>query len=227
LGRPYGSLLTTATGPQLAPVLAALGLPEARQPAAGPILTEALSDPARLRGLLALAGDREREVLRQLAAGPPLGSVREATRPVAAGDADTPVRWLLAHGLLVGVDEPLGPPRLRPPEATPREVGPDTADATGAGQVLTALRLVETLLEAYAVEPPVELRSGGLGVRELRRTAKVVDADEPTAAALLETVRAAGLLDAGGSPEPVWLPTERYDGWLGLDAALRWVRLAA
>ena len=244
LGRPYGSLLTTATGPQLAPVLAALGLPEARQPAAGAILTEALSDPARLRGLLALAGDREREVLRQLAAGPPLGSVREATRPVPAGDADTPVRWLLAHGLLVGIDsdtvelprevgllvrgdEPLGPSRLRPPEATPREVGPDTADATGAGQVLTALRLVETLLEAYALEPPVELRSGGLGVRELRRTAKVVDADEPTAAALLETARAAGLLDVGGNPEPVWLPTERYDGWLGLDAALRWVRLAA
>jgi hypothetical protein len=244
LGRPYGSLLTTATGPQLAPVLAALGLPEARQPAAGAILTEALSDPARLHGLLALAGDREREVLRQLAAGPPLGSVREATRPVPAGDADTPVRWLLAHGLLVGIDsdtvelprevglllrgdEPLGPPRLRPPEATPREVGPDTADATGAGQVLTALRLVETLLEAYALEPPVELRSGGLGVRELRRTAKVVDADEPTAAALLETARAAGLLDVGGNPEPVWLPTERYDGWLGLDAALRWVRLGA
>ena len=114
------------------------------------------------------------------------------------------MRWLLAHGLLVGIDsdtvelprevgllvrgdEPLGPPRLRPPEATPREVGPDTADAAGAGQVLTALRLVETLLEAYALEPPVELRSGGLGVRELRRTAKVVDADEPTAAALLET----------------------------------------
>ena len=244
LGRPYAALLTAATGPQLAPVLAALGLPEARQPAAGAILAEALSEPARLRGLLALAGEREREVLRQLAAGPPLGSVREATRPVAARDADTPVRWLLAHGLLVGIDtdtvelprevgllvrgdEPLGPPRLRPPETSPREIGVGTADATGAGQVLTVLRLVETLLEAYALEPPVELRSGGLGVRELRRTARILDTDEPAAAALLETARAAGLLDVGGNPEPVWLPTERYDGWLGLDAALRWVRLAA
>ncbi len=244
LGRPYGTLLATATGGQLGPVLAALGLPGARQPAAGSILVEALSDPARLRGLLAAAGEREREVLGQLATGPPLGSVREATRPVAAEDVDTPVRWLLAHGLLVAIDsdtvelprevgllvrgdEPLGPPRLRPPEGAAREVGPDAADHAGAGQVLTALRLVETLLEAYALEPPAELRSGGLGVRDLRRTAKAVDADEPTAAALLETARAAGLLDVGGIPEPVWLPTERYDGWLGVDAALRWVRLAA
>jgi len=83
LGRPYGSLLTTATGPQLAPVLAALGLPEARQPAAGPILTEALSDPARLRGLLALAGDREREVLRQRVHRS-AGSIHHPTSPRCA-----------------------------------------------------------------------------------------------------------------------------------------------
>ena len=243
LGRPYAALLTTATGPQLAPVLAALHLPEARQPAAGAVLTEALTDPVRLKHLLELAGDREREVLAQLAAGPPLGTVREATRPVPADEADTPVRWLLAHGLLVAVDgdtvelprevgllvrgdRPLGPPRLHPPETRPRELGADTVDAAGAGQVLTVLRLVETLLEAYALEPPAELRSGGLGVRELRRTAKLVEADEPTAAALLEVARAAGLLDSSGGLEPVWLPTDRYDGWLSLEPALRWVRLA-
>jgi hypothetical protein len=244
LGRPYGTLLTTVTGTQLGPVLAALHLPEARQPAAGALLTEALTDPVRLKALLESAGPREREVLAQLAAGPPLGTVRDATRPVAAEDADTPVRWLLAHGLLVAVDSdtvelprevgllvrgaaPLGPPKLDPPPLAPRAVGVAAADEAGAGQVLTVLRLVETLLEAYATEPPGELRSGGLGVRELRRTAKVVDADEPTAAALLEVARAAGLLDVGGGPEPVWLPTERYDGWLDLDPALRWTRLAA
>ncbi len=243
LGRPYSSLLTTATGTQLAPVLAALHLPDARQPAAGALLAEALTDPVRLRHLLDLAGDREREVLAQLAAGPPLGTVRDATRPVAAEDADTPVRWLLAHGLLVAVDSdtvelprevgllvrgdaPLGPPRPDPPDPAPRTVGVDTADDAGAGQVLTVLRLVETLLESFAEDPPAELRSGGIGVRDLRRTAKLLDADEPTAAALLETARAAGLLDAGGGPEPVWLPTDRYDSWLDLDPALRWVRLA-
>ena len=243
LGRPYAALLTTATGAQLAPVLTALHLPEARQPAAGSILTEALTDPVRLKALLGLAGAREREVLTQLAAGPPLGTVRDATRPVPAEDADTPVRWLLAHGLLIAVDAdtvelprevglllrgdaPLGTLRLDPPPVAARDLGAGAADDAAAGQVLTVLRLVETLLEAYALDPPGELRSGGIGVRELRKTARSIDVDEPTAAALLEIARSAGLLDGSSGLEPVWLPTERYDTWLSLEPALRWVRLA-
>lgn len=244
LGRPVATLLAGVTGTQLAPVLAALGLGEARQPAAGQAAAEVLTDPARLETLLARAGEREREVLGQLAAGPPLGTVREANRPVRAEDADSPVRWLLAHGLLVAIDSdtvelprevglavrggaPLGPLRVDPPATGTTEVGARTADAAGAGQVLTALRLVETLLEAYALDPPVELRSGGVGVRDLKRSAKVVDADEATAALLIEVARAAGLVDPSGGMEPVWLPTAGYDLWLGLDAAQRWVRLAA
>ncbi|HEX6756632.1 MAG TPA: helicase-associated domain-containing protein [Mycobacteriales bacterium] len=244
LGRPVATLVAAATGTQLAPVLAALGLGEARQPGAGIAAAEVLSDPARLEALLARAGDREREVLGQLAAGPPLGSVREATRPVRVEDADTPVRWLLAHGLLVAIDSdtvelprevglavrgdaPLGPLRLDPPPAPTADIGTAGADATGAGQVLSTLRLVETLLEAYALDPPGELRSGGIGVRDLKRSAKALDGDEPTTALLVEVARAAGLLDPSGGIEPVWLPTVGYDLWLGLDAGHRWARLAA
>jgi hypothetical protein len=244
LGRPVAALLATATGTQLAPVLVALGLGDARQPAAGAALAEVLTDRSRLEALLARAGEREREVLAQLAAGPPLGSVRDATRPVRAEDADSPVRWLLAHGLLVAVDAdtvelprevgllvrgqaPLGPLALDPPPVGTVEIGAGAADATGAGQVLAMLRLAETLLESYAADPPAELRSGGLGVRELRRSARTLDADEPLAALLVEVVRAAGLLDGSGGPEPAWLPTERYDAWLALEPAHRWARLAA
>ncbi len=243
LGRPVATLVTHATGPQLAPVLATLGQPEQRQPGAGAAVAAALAEPGRLEALLARADEREREVLDQLAAGPPLGTVRDATRPVAAAEADSPVRWLLAHGLLVAIDPDtvelprevglavrgdavLGELRLRPPETAGEDVGAQTADAAGAGQVLTVLRLVETLLEAYALDPPPELRSGGLGVRDLRRTARLLDVDEPTAALLVEVARAAGLLELAGGPEPAWLPTAPYDLWLGLDAAQRWTRLA-
>jgi hypothetical protein len=153
------------------------------------------------------------------------------------------VRWLLAHGLLVAIDNdtvelpqevglairgdaPLGPLRTGPEPLRTSRPGQSSADAAGAGQVLTALRQLETLLDGYAAEPPVELRSGGLGVRELRRTAKALDVDEPAAASYLEVARAAELLDTGGGQEPVWLPTPRYDDWQALPVAQRWTRVA-
>jgi Helicase conserved C-terminal domain/WYL domain len=253
LGRPAAALLAAASSTQLAPVLATLGLrgpgqpgigqPAVGQPEAGAAIAAVLADPARLRALLDRCGEREREVLGQLAAGPPLGTVRDAMRPVFAEAADSPVRWLLAHGLLVAIDvdtvelprevglalrgdQPLGPLRASPPELSIRPVDPSIVDSAGAGQVLATLRLVETLLESYAADPPPVLRSGGLGVRELRRTAKLLDGDEPTAALLLELVREAGLLDSTSTMEPVWLPTVQYDPWLALPVARRWVRLA-
>jgi hypothetical protein len=243
LGRPAAALFGAASSAQLRPVLAALGLPDHRQPEAGAEIAAVFADPARLAALLARCGTPERAVLGQLAAGPPLGTVRDALRQVSAADADTPVRWLLAHGLLVAIDAetvelpqevglalrgdaPLGPVRVEPePLATTRADRAGT-DAAGAGQVLTALRQVETLLEGYAGLPPPELRSGGLGVRDLRRAAKALDTDEPAAACYLEVARAADLLDSSGGPEPVWLPSQRYDDWLALPVAARWARLA-
>ena len=244
LGRPYGALLTTATGPQLAPVLAALGLPDARQPAAGAILTEALADPVRLRGLLALAGDREREVLRQLADGPPLGSVRDATRPVAAEDADTPVRWLLAHGLLVGIDsdtvelprevgllvrgdEPLGPPRLRPP----------AGDAARGGAGLRGRRRSRPGADRAAAgrDPAGGVRAGAAGGAAFGRARRQGAAPHGQGGRRRRADRGRAAGDRpGGRParhrrQPgAGLAADRARTTAGsaLDAALRWVRLA-
>jgi Helicase conserved C-terminal domain/WYL domain len=243
LGRPAAVLLPTVSSTQLAPVLAALGLPPRRQPEAGQLVAEALTDPARLDALLAAAGPREREVLDQLAAGPPVGTVRDALRPALADEAETPVRWLLAHGLLIGVDPetvelprevglalrgdlPLGQSRAQPPALPVTDLGESTVDETGAGQALNALRLAETLAEGYAADPPADLRSGGLSVRDLRRTARSLDVSEPTAALYVEIMRAAGLLDRSGGMAQMWLPTSQYDAWLGLPAARRWAQIA-
>jgi len=244
LGRPVAALLAGATSAQLAPVLGTLGLPQHRQPEAGAAVTEVLADADRLAELLTGCGEAERAVLGQLASGPPLGTVRDALRPVAAADADSPVRRLLAHGLLVAIgpdtvelprevglalraDSPLGPARVVPPPLDTVDRGVAVADHAGAGQVLAALRVLESLLESYAAEPPPELRAGGLGVRELRRTARAVSLDEPTTALYAEVARAAGLLDSTGGPESVWLPTARYDAWLAAAPARRWAEVAA
>ncbi|MEN3359854.1 MAG: hypothetical protein V7637_3836, partial [Mycobacteriales bacterium] len=242
LGRPAQALFGAASRGQLAPVLAALGLPELRHPDAGPALSEVFTDPARLGALLARCGEPERAVLGQLAAGPPVGTVKDALRPVEAANADSPVRWLLAHGLLVATDPntvelprevglairgdaPLGPLRLQPDPLPTTKTDAASIDAAGAGQVLTALRQLEELLDGFAADPPTELRSGGLGVRDLRRAARALDTDELTAAGYLEMARAAELLDTGG-PESAWLPTLRYDDWQALPVAQRWARLA-
>jgi hypothetical protein len=243
LGRALEELLVPAGSDQLAPVLAALHLPAARQPAASAALVEALSDPVRVRALVAAAPPEAKTVLDRLAAGPPQGSLRGARRPVAAEDADSPVRWLLAHGLLAATGEdtvelpreiglvlrgeaPLGPLHPDPPGTPGARLDLGAVDAAGAGQVLEAVRLTETLLEAVAAEPPTVLRSGGLGVRELRRLVRTAAATEPVGALLLEVAAAAGLLADNRELEPEWLPTPAYDVWRSDDVAGRWAVLA-
>jgi len=182
-------------------------------------------------------------VLARLAEGPPLGGVREARRSVPAEDADTPVRWLLAHGLLVAIDDesvelprevglllrgaaPLGPLHPEPPQPSPTAHDRSAVDAAGAGQVIEAVRLVEVLLEECAAEAPGVLRSGGVGVRDLRRLARVAGVAERTAALLLEVARAAGLLDDTDAADAEWLPSPAYDRWHSDPTEQRWSRLA-
>ncbi|MDQ1679131.1 MAG: hypothetical protein QOC93_4275 [Actinomycetota bacterium] len=243
LGRPVVELLTYASSEQLAPVLQALHLPPARQPAAAEALAEALADPVRVRKLVEGSPPEARAVLERLAAGPPLGALRGARRVVAADELDNPVRWLLGHGLLaatgddsvelpreVGLalrgDAPLGPLHPDPPGTSGRVLKTSDVDAAGAGQVLEGVRLAETLLAAVAAETPGVLRSGGLGVRELRRLARIAAVTEPVAGLLLEVASAAGLLGQSGEVDPEWLPTPAYDVWRSDDTAGRWAVLA-
>lgn len=243
LGRPVAVCLAGHSRQQLVPVLAALGLPAApTQRAALDAIAGVFRTRDRLMSLLARAPDKAREALRELTAGPPLGTVPPAALHAAAG-ADTPVRWLLAHALLVAVDidvvempreiglalrgdQPLGRLDPEPPALCTERIGARAADEAAAVAAATATRAVESLLESWGSDPPPVLRAGGLGVRDLRRTAKDLDVPEPVAALYAETAYAAGLLDDSGGPTPVFLPTPAYDGWRRADTAQRWARLA-
>lgn len=242
LGRPIATLVAGLTNAQVAPILEALGLAEQRQPAAGDSIAEVYAEASRVKTLLAACGDSERALLAELDAGPPLGQLPGAQRPLALEEATTPVRRLLVHGLLVAIgpdtvelprevglalrgDQPLGPSRLSPPPLRSQDVGQSTVDKTAAGQVLTALRHVEQLVELIGVDGPPVLRSGGLGIRELRRIAKVLDLSQQQVALYLEVAGAAGLLDHSPSVDSHWLPTQTFDVWLGRAPELRWTQL--
>lgn len=100
-------------------------------------------------------------------------------------------------------------------------------DRTGAGAAFETVRRVELLLDLWGASPPAALRSGGLGVRDLKATAIALHLDEPTVALLVETAVSAGLVTTVADPRgnPVWLPTDLFDSWVQQSTAERWVAL--
>lgn len=163
-------------------------------------------------------------------------------------DPSGPVRDLLTAGLLLPRDgardivwvpgevsialrggRTTTEPVDEPPEIAASERDPARVDAAAAGAAFEFARQVEALLDHWSRNPPGILRAGGLGVRELRRAAVAIGADEGTAALVVEVATAARLVAAGRDLEgvEVWAPTEAYDAWLDLGAAERCRSLAA
>jgi hypothetical protein len=114
------------------------------------------------------------------------------------------------------------------PEVATSERATSLVDRAAAGAAFELVRRVELLLDHWGTAPPSALRSGGLGVRDLKATATYLHVDEPTAALLVETVSAAGLLAIGAdaSGNPLWLPTDGFDAWTTRAPAERWLALA-
>ncbi|MGA7055623.1 MAG: helicase-associated domain-containing protein, partial [Mycobacterium sp.] len=108
------------------------------------------------------------------------------------------------------------------------------ADAVAAGAAIDLLREVDVLSEILGAAPVSELRSGGLGVREVKRLAKATGIDEPRLGLILELTAAAGLIASGmPDPEPTsgdgpyWAPTVTADRYATMSPAERWHLLAA
>ncbi|MFF0143929.1 XPB/Ssl2-like helicase family protein [Amycolatopsis sulphurea] len=201
----------------------------------------ALATDAEAR--LAEVGADERAVLTALAAGPPIGRTRDAGLDLALSDAETPVQKLLARGLLLRRDDQT--------VELPRELGlllrggvafeaaaltepalpvhphqTDTVDETAAGEAMELLRQVESLLRGWSQQPPPVLKSGGLGVRELKKLAKDLEVDETRATLLAELVVGAGLVADSENTAPEWVPTTLTDSWLASPSVQRWMTLA-
>ncbi|SDQ53186.1 Helicase conserved C-terminal domain-containing protein [Thermostaphylospora chromogena] len=207
-------------------------------------LAELLGDPAVVAKLLAEVPPKARAALDALTWGPPTGSIPDAGREVRPATARSPVEHLLARGLLGATGERMvtlprevalhlrdgrlhRDLRTRPPDLRGAEHDPALCDRTAAGQAFTFVRAVEELCERWSVEPPGVLRTGGLAVRDLKRTAQLLELPEWAAALVVEVAFAAGLIASGGGVEGEWLPTPAYDTWLTRPGERRWAALAA
>lgn len=239
LGAPAADLLADVPAQLLAPILASLDLPAAAQPEAGRAVAAILEDaqrrqamrddcPASARELLTAVAGRDVPVLElPERPGPEADDLRELIMRglliLAGGDS---VEVPLEVGLDLRGQHPLGSSPPRAPDAYTSVAGQDRVDATGSGAVLELLRQVDALAVYWTDEPPNQLRHGGLGVRDLRRTARQLSMSEPDTAVLLEMCVAADLISAPMAHDVPWRPTTRYDKWTQLDPAPRWTALA-
>jgi Helicase conserved C-terminal domain len=209
-------------------------------------LEDASLSAEQIAELIDALDDPQRELLHRLLEGSPLGRTRDAA---PGAPMDRPVPQLLAKGLLRRIDaetvilprhvgqvlrgEEPGPAQLAAPDPVVATTTSADADAAAAGSAIDLLREIDVLLETLGAAPISELRSGGLGVREVRRLAKVTGIEEARLGLILELAAGAGLIASGildpqpatGEP-PYWAPTVAADRFAEASPADRWHLLA-
>jgi hypothetical protein len=91
--------------------------------------------------------------------------------------------------------------------------------------ITTFLRWTEEVLNFWAQEPATALRSGGLGVRDLKELSLHLGVDESCTAFVAEVAYLSGLLTI--DPDDKILPTHQFDIWLTQNASAKWQLLAS
>lgn len=213
----------------------------------GQAIVETDESAVTIADRLAGVDEAQRELLDKLLEGSPMGRTRDAA---PGTPPDRPVQRLLAAGLLRQVDddtvilprlvgqvlrgEQPGPVALTEPDPVVTTTTVADVDAVAAGAVIDLLREVDLVLETLGAAPVPELRSGGLGVRDVKRLTKVTGIDENRLGLILEVSAAAGLIAVGlPEPEPVdgsgpyWAPTVAMDRYVESPTAFKWHLLAS
>jgi len=176
------------------------------------------------------------ELLNKMVWGPPRGQVTDVRK------ANATIKWLLENGFLVAFDsQTLYLPRevgmhLRggkifkelvkdAPPITGSTRKQKAVDLAAIANISTFLRWAEELAHNWSDEPPTALRSGGLGVRDLKRTAEHLGIDENCAAFVAEVLFLGGLITI--DTDDSILPTNAFDLWLTKSAEDRWHTLVS
>ena len=174
------------------------------------------------------------EVLAKLTWGPPRGQIGNIKKP---GNA---IGWLLDNGVLVALDSnTVALPRdvaiklrggkihkemvSKAPNLIGKEVVQKQIDLAATANISTILRWCEELLHNLSDEPPTALRTGGLGVRDLKKIAEHLGIDETCAGFVAELCYLGGLLVIDSDDQI--LPTSAFDIWLTKSAEERWYSL--
>ena len=175
-------------------------------------------------------------VLDKLTWGSARGSVSNIKSPGKS------IGWLLENNILVAIDSQT--------VALPREIGmslrgnkvfkelqekqPELAgqnrkqkdiDRAAIANISDFLRWTEELSHNWSDEPPIALRAGGLGTRDLRRTAEHLGIDENCTAFVAELLYLAGLIVI--DTDDSILPTNIFDAWITKSHEEKWHNLVS
>ena len=174
------------------------------------------------------------EVLEKLTWGPPRGQIANIKKP---GNA---IGWLLDNNVLVPLDShTVVLPReiaiklrggkihrqisSKPSSLVGKKIDQKQIDLAAVANISTILRWCEEFLHNLSDEPPTALRTGGIGVRDLKRIAEHLGVDETCAGFIAELCYLGGLVVID-SDEQI-LPTSAFDIWLTKPAEERWYAL--
>lgn len=175
------------------------------------------------------------DVLAKLTWGPPRGSISNIKKP---GNA---IGWLIENNILVALDShTVALPRefgiklrqgkvhrdlvTKPSNLEGKKIDQKQVDLAAIANVSTILRWCEELLHNLSDEPPTALRTGGIGVRDLKRIAEHMGVDEACAGFVAELCYLSGLVVV--DPDDQILPTSAFDIWLTKSAEERWYSLS-
>jgi hypothetical protein len=180
--------------------------------------------------------DDSAAVLERLTWGPPRGQVGNIKAPGKA------IGWLLENDYLAVMDSKT--------VVLPREVGmhlrggkvfkeysptaskfvgtsrkQKDVDRAAIANISNFLRWCEELAHHWSDEPPIALRSGGLGIRDLKRSADHLGIAENCVAFVAEVLYLGGLIVI--DPDDQILPTNSFDIWMSRSFEERWSSLVS
>ncbi|HWS34899.1 MAG TPA: helicase-associated domain-containing protein [Actinoplanes sp.] len=224
LGAGAVELLGTQNLTQLRKLAGRHGVPTAGKDKAGLVaaLTGWLARPENVRGLLDEAPPGVRRQLTDLAKEP----------EVLYGSPGMVLPWAVERGLLIRTmlsvnamprevalalrGDFTAPFQPQPPALTLTTADPAAVEQEAAAAATETLAAVTAVVEAMSAGPVPLLRTGGLGVRELRRIAKTSGQDEDRTRLTVELLAAGGLTEVSGSG---LTPSTVVDDFTGADPA--------
>ena len=175
-----------------------------------------------------------KKVLDAMVWGPPRGAVADVKKP------NPGLKWLLDEGFVSPVNQQTvvlhrevalhlrGNKVHRElfttqPELIGRTVEAKSLQLAAISNVTTFLRWIEEVLNFWGQEPPMALKAGGIGVRDLRELSQHLGVDTDCTSFIIEIAYISGLLTIDSDDRV--LPTHQFDIWLSLPTSVKWENL--